>query len=293
MIKQFTGSAFRSDYKGDWSENHMFEHLRLTTSRVAYDNPKIRARSRRSGQHRLIAIAMRHGLNRWVRDVNFRRLLKRMNVSQSFGWAVGYTTIEKNYWEDPRQPAQLMWPMCYEIRPERFFFDPLALSFGMARFSGHTWVRDKEDLLKEAEVFPDRGWNVGAIESMEANSGVDDLDDRTSMQWSLNREELVAYEVWVPEIQSGYSEDGFHGTIYTIGVTQSAEDTDGKASFLREPRPFYGPRWGPYTLYGTYPVPSDPFPMGQFVVTERQMRELNDIVRAANDKIKDYKISDL
>ncbi len=288
MIDYYAGSAYRGDGSIDWSENHMFEYIRLNTSKVVFDNPKVRIRSRRPASQGQVAVALQHGLNRNIRDTNLRRLLKRVFVSQCFSWDCVQTVIEPQNWMDPRTGETYQWPQSYQIENKRFFFDPLCRWFGGARYAGHKYVRDKEDILSEAREFPDKGWIVGNINEIAADSGVDELGRKSGVQQDLRRKELVLYEIWVPEVELDDPDKGFNGALYTIAVAPN-EKGEGNTAYVREPRPFYGPRWGPYTLYGVYPVPNDPWPLSPFVAVRAQMEQLNNIVSAANRSIESYK----
>ena len=85
LIERYAGSSYREDFTaGAWNENHMFEFIRLTTARIIFDNPKVRVKTRRPGTQRDVAKAMKHAQDRWVRDVNLRRLLKRIYTDMCF-----------------------------------------------------------------------------------------------------------------------------------------------------------------------------------------------------------------
>lgn len=283
MIENYVGDAYRSDLKGEWSENSFFEFIRLTTGRIIFDNPKFRVRTRRLGSQREISKAIQYGLNRWVRDIRLRKLLKRVYVNQCFSFSVVQSVIEPQPWQDPR-PTPVFWPQCYMIEPDRFFFDPLCTWYGGARFAGHKYVRDRADLIEEAEDRPELGWNIDAIKELADDSGVETL--KRGGKQSHTRKEVVLYEVWVPEVQTQDPQLGFHGTLYTIAASPGGEKG---GEYVREPRPFYGPRWGPYTLFGVYPVPGDPYPLSPFQAIRMQSQDLNDVVRSTNKAIREYK----
>ena len=284
LVEFYTGNAYRNG-GGNWSENHMFEYIRLNTSKIVFDNPKVRIKTGRPTQ-RMIAKALQHGINRNTRETALRKLLKNIFVSQLFCFEAVITTIEPQPWIDPRTSKTYHWPMSYPLHRSRFFFDPLCMVYGSARYVGHKSVRDKEDVLKEAET--DSTWNTDAIEAVSADAGTEDLPERGGGEGrsSLNRKELIYYELWIPERETGDPRKGYNGTLYTVAVGGNKDDP--KAEEIREPRPYYGPRWGPYTLYGIYPVPGDPWPLSPFIANFPQMEELNNIVSASNDAIRKY-----
>ena len=287
MIEQYVGDSYRDDLRGNWSENNFFEFIRLTTGRIVFDNPKVTVKTRRPGMQAMIAQAMKYGLNRWVRDKNLRRLLKRVYATQCFSFCPVQTILEAQPWMDPREKAARYSPCCYMLEPDRFYFDPLCSWFGGARFIGHKYVRDVDDLLEEANEYKDRGWDKDAIEAVGEDAGIDEFKrPGNGEREGLTRKEMVIYETWVPEISVQDPEQGFNGTLYTIAASPSGESG---GVYLRDPRGFYGPRRGPYTLFGVYPVPGDPYPLSPFAGTRLQSQELNDVVRGINKAIREYK----
>lgn len=286
LINFYTGSAYRGE-GNDWSENHMFEFVRLNTGKIVFDNPKVRVTTSRRSQEQ-IARALMHGSNRNTRETKLRKLLKHLFVGQSFCFSAVQTVVEPQPWVDPRTSKTYHWPMSYQIDHNRFFFDPLCRIFGQARYVGHMWLRDKDDLLREAQT--DSTWNKKALQSISADTGTEDLPERKSGEGRtvLQRGEILAYEVWIPEVELDDPAKGYNGGLYTIAIGGQSSDAP-EAFTIREPRPYFGPRWGPYTLYGVYPVPGDPYPLAPFIANFAQMTELNNIVSASNDAIRKYK----
>ncbi len=88
--------------------------------------------------------------------------------------------------------------------------------------------------------------------------------------------------MWVPEWNIGEPKDGFHGALVTLCEGNGSE-------WVRPPRPYYGPRWGPYTLFGAYDVSNDPYPLSPFAATFEQVKCLNKVVSAANQSMANYK----
>ncbi len=285
LIGYYTGAAYNGQ-GGDWPENHMFEYIRLNTAKIVFDNPRVRSKTTRPTQ-RPIARAIQHGLNRNARETKMRRLLKRIFVGQSFCYQAVLNSVEPQRWFDARTNKTYHWPTSYTLDRHRFFFDPLCQVYGYARYAGHMWIRDKEDLLREAKAGRG-GWDAEAIEAMSADEGIESLPEREGVHRAeLRRDEIVGYDIWVPEIDMGDPAKGFNGTIYTIAY--GGGPNDPHAAELRAPRAYFGPRWGPYTLFGVYPVPGDPYPLAPFIANFPQMVELNAIATAANVAVKKYK----
>ena len=294
QVEKYTGPYYKDGgpYNGYAAENHYYEFISLVVPRLVFDNPRVRVETRRPGTQGLVAQAMKHGLNRWVRDSNLRKVLTDVAVDMCFNFGVALITEEKNKGLRPaletQTPATPMWPVCTRIPQHRFFVDPVAESIDQARFIGHKWVRDKEDLLQMAEDDKDAGWNADAIEKMSATTDNRELGrDEKDLP---DREEVVCYEVYVPEVELDDSlgeKHGFNGTIYTLAV--AVDDEDEKAAFIRDPRPYYGPRWGPYVIFGIYKVPNQIFPLSPLVAIEGQVEELNRHAESASVSAEMYK----
>ena len=291
QVERYHGPFYNSS-AGEFSpENHYYEYLSLMVPRLVFDNPRVAVKSRRAGTQGDVATAIRHGLNRWTADSRLRELLTRTATDALFTYGVVLSSQAENQQLSANLDAvgasKPTWPTCVRIPQNRFFLDPAATSLDECRFMGHQWVRDKADLLEMAKDSPGAGWNTAVIEELAA-SGADELKDRPKDL--PNREEIVAYELWVPEIElddSPGAEEGFHGTIYTLGL---AESSDGrKADFIRDPRPYYGPRWGPYTFFGIYSVPNRVFPLSPMVAVEGQIQDLNAQASASTTAAGQYK----
>tara|TARA_R110001583_G_scaffold104488_2_gene251865 strand:+ start:2001 stop:3206 length:1206 start_codon:yes stop_codon:yes gene_type:complete len=153
------------------------------------------------------------------------------------------------------------------------------------------WIRDKEDLLEEAKTSP--GWNLDVVNRLTADTGTEDYYDRRDSRDTPTRNEVVGYEIWVPEIEldeSPGAEEGFHGTIYTLTVGQAGSgDGEGEADYIRDPRPYYGPKTGPYSFYGAYYVPDSSYPLSPIMASLGQADELNAHVVSAARSAAQYK----
>lgn len=281
MVENYVSHAYRKNVGTSIQENHYHEFIRLTTGRVIHNNPRTRVTTRRSGTQQQVAMAMQGGLNRWCVDYDIQTVLTDVYADFCFAYSPVLTTIEQRSWHDPRSESIPSWPACYRLYPDRFFFDPGADSFESARFSGHTYIRDLSDVMAEAKDNPEIGWNVDVLENAVKASN-DDVYRRVGRDNIPERNEVVFHEMWIPEWEIGDPNDGFNGALVTLVEGQGEK-------WVREPRPFYGPRWGPYTMFGAYPVVNDPYPLSPFVATYEQIMWLNKIVSASNEAIAKYK----
>ena len=291
-------------------ENAYYEYITAMVPRVVAHNPRVKTRSRRGGPQQEVATAMEHALNRLVKDQNIAVLLRDLVTDMLFGWGVALvkeTSREgmKLATDHPIYPAIPTWPIAQRIPPRKFFMDPDADEIASCRYMGHEWRMDKDDLIKRAKENPDEGWDMDAVEALAVSVPREVHEETSSQQRTAARKEIQAFDVWFPEIElkdSPGAAEGFYGTIFTIAVSSttgsgSIMDSGGdpiitkenKQGFLREPRPFAGPRTGPYSVFGCYRVPDSPYPLSPLVATEGQIKDLNKQVIAADASMERHK----
>ena len=292
IIGEYVGPAGPNGDRGEAApDNHVYEYLSLTVPRIVHDNPRVETRTRRPMSQGDSAAALEHGINRWIRDTDVRSTLIRVAYDMLISFGATITTQEPARTYDPGAGLKSYWPQCYRIPSRRLIVDPLALSFDQARYVGHMWIRDKEDLLEEAKNDPT--WNADVLERLAADVGTEDYYDQHRGRDVPSRNEVVCYDIWVPEMELDDSpgvEFGFHGTIYTITVGQTNGQSDpDKVDYIRKPRPYYGPKSGPYSFFGAYYVPDSSYPLSPIMASLGQADELNAHVRSAARSAAQYK----
>lgn len=274
-------------------ENFVFDLVALNLPRLVYDNPRLTVRGLASPSATAsgfgeatqdLAESIEAGVNQWVGLVNLRKTLQTLGVDYLLGWFVAMVKLEPRYpGSQAGGQAGGQWdqriPRLTVLSPDEFRIDPYAKSYETAKWKGHACTADKDDLLAEAEADPESGWDAEALKQHATNEDADKIGREPGYQKPETRDEVTYYELWVP----GYRlpdapgpEEGYHGTIITI--TREGET-------LRAPRPYYGPRWGPYTLCGAYPVPRRIYPVSPAVAHKPIVDDLNDaieVVQAAN-----------
>tara|TARA_R100000808_G_scaffold22150_3_gene48074 strand:- start:365 stop:2203 length:1839 start_codon:yes stop_codon:yes gene_type:complete len=293
QVERYHGPFYKKNFTQEYTgENHYYEYISLMIPRLIYDNPRVRVSSRRAGTQEMVADAMRYAINNWVKETRFRKTLEGIAADTLFNYGVALISETENrtlasakMQQDSTVP---MWPKCSRIPQHRFVIDPIATSMEEARFVGHKWVRDKEDLLEMAKKSDD--WNAKEIEEISTTTDKHELGREYSDM--PDRKEIVCYEIWVPEHQLEDAlgpDDGFHGTIFTLGVTQNPDDESFKTAYIRKPRAYYGPAAGPYVMFGVYPVPNSIYPLSPLVAIEGQVMELNTHVASAAKSAEQYK----
>jgi hypothetical protein len=283
LIERFHGPSYReSRQQMDDPENFILEYIALLLPRIVHDNPTVRVKSARPVSQSEAAGVLQIGINRWCKMVGLRNTLERIATDMLLAYGVALTVNEprKGYVTSLTEDPYL--PRVYRISPDRFFIDPAATHLDEARYMGHCWISDRDDLLASAES--DKTWDIDVIERVAANTGVSDVRDDTDIDRNIpDRKELVVYEVWVPELHDEAAEliDAvtdramFNGTIYTVVKGQAESGKKANMGMARAPRPYYGPRTGPYTVFGAYTVPDDPYPLSPIMALMPQIDDVN------------------
>lgn len=278
---RFTG---KEEY---FPENYYYAYVAHTVARLTGIEPKIRLSTARD-QARVQALE--DAGNRWILDTNYQREREKLATDFCFAWSIAVVRQGvRTGFEQAEDPV--MTPQAVRISPRRFGWDPLALSIEEARFMYHVMIRDKDDLLEEAKE-DGSGWIVENINSVPTDIDAKGVRNKFETIEPPSRNEVIYYEMWVPEYtlpeddefwdgMSKQEKTRYHGTIFT--VAWSSEDGKGQAAFLRNPRPFFGPRWGPYVVGGQYTVPDESAPLSALTANEGQIQELNNQARANNN----------
>lgn len=297
LIERFHGPAYRAiDTHEDDPENFVHEYVALLLPRIVHDAPKIRVKSARPVTQSMTAGLLQVGINRWCKMTKVRNTLERIATDMLLGYGVGMVVNEPRKGYRDIDGAEPFLPRLYRISPDRFFMDPAATNIEDVRYMGHCWVIDRDDLLAQAER--EDGWDSEIINRVADNSGVDEVREGYSGKREIpDRQELVVYEVFVPEVNDEDIEEiddalgaqVFSGTIYTMIKGQSADGKKSDAGFARKPRPYYGPRTGPYTVFGVYTVPDDPYPLSPIMALVPQMDDVNHHLRSMRYSASAYK----
>jgi hypothetical protein len=268
-------------------ENYYYSYVAHTVARLTAIEPKIRLSTARD-QTRVQALE--DAGNRWILDTNYQREREKLGTDFCFAWAVAVVhQSPRSGFEQAEDPV--MTPKAVRLSPRRFGWDPVALSIEEARYMFHVMIRDKDDLLEDAKD-KDTGWITENISQVPTDIDAKGVRNKYEHGETPSRNEIIYFEIWVPEYTlpeddkfwEGMSKEEktrYHGTIFT--VAWASEDGKGQATYLRNPRPFYGPRWGPYVVGGQYTVPDESAPLSALTANEGQIQELNNQARANNN----------
>jgi hypothetical protein len=270
LIYHYAGEKYRSDWcpEDPIRENHGFEYISTVLPNLVYYNPKIAVSSRRPRIQRDLAMAMQHGGNRWISDVNLAEHLERVALDLMFDFGVMLFITEPLPGYDGEAIPPLR-PGCKRISPRMFFTDPQTNGGSKPRFTGHAWIRDKEDLLKAKNADGSPKFDQEVVKTLCEEAGLEEFYSDPFNQIGDNlrvrRGQVIGYEIFVPE----------HGMVYTMASYTSRRSGKDYHGMLRKPRRAVVPSWGPYTLFGIYAVPDQVYPLSPLAVTHDQVQELN------------------
>ena len=310
-------------------ENHTFEYLSFMVPKVAFDNPRVSVRSRRTTARIVVdqvrdlldqaiaqgmidpytaqaqldqieaqsgtAGAIDKGLNRWIWDSNYQSFLDRVAYDYLLAYGVGYSWLGTMPGSDPLDPDSKRWPMSSRLSPVRMVIDPSALHADESMWTGHWEVIQKSTLLEKAKREnrrEDGKWNIDEIVAMSAMDDASSNVRPTRPPAEVDREEVMLYHLWVRDHRledSPGPEEGYSGTWLTLGAAKSEKTGTTITRYVREPRPYWGPGCGPYTIFGAYVDPDSPYPLSPLMATAGQAEELNRHVKAMNKNAAQYK----
>jgi len=293
IIERMTGPDYRGEGNaaGD-PENFVHQYIALVLPRLVYDDPKIRITSRTPHDHLIFGRQLQAATNTWCRTTRLRDTLTRIATDMLVAYGVGMVVNEPRPSMRSVDGNQPWLPRMYRIDPHDFFVDPQASHLEEARYVGHQYRIDRDDLLDRAA--DEDGWDETVIE----RCGGDDSDYRNRMgdREGADRDQITVYEVWVPElvtegevVDEMLDTDLHNGSILTIIRGQAQGDEPAAIGFARSPRPYYGPRHGPYQMFGCYGVPGDPYPLSPMVPLMPQIEDINDHLRSMTHSASVYK----
>ncbi len=304
MVDRYVGPHFDSRSEAEEApENFYHEYTSYLLPRLVYNNPRFNVRSRRVGAQAEVAQGIGHALNRWCVDSQLRKSLVSSATDYLFSFTVLLTTQEeskgglhptiKDSWGEKTPHI----PRVTSLENDDCYFDPLARTPEEWRYMAHSFVRDKDDLIAEAEEEGSE-WNLEAVRELATEVSDARKDKIADLGTFPDRNEVELVEVWIAE---HYDEDkydsreeaeaeGNHGMIYTVSRKQ-VDSASAKLSseWLRKPYAFYGPRWGPYTYIGCYPVPGESARMSPLVAVEAQTQATNRLAVAQQRGDEDFK----
>jgi len=270
LIGRYATGWYRDDWTPDMPshENHEFEFVVNILPAVLASNPAVSVKSRRPVVQRELTEAMQHGLNRWVHDVDLRGKFEAVVYDAAFKFGVMLVTMEPVPGHEHKEVPPLR-PALKRISPRMFFIDPQANGPDDARFMGHVFLRDRDDLLNAKNPDGSDKFIKSKVEQLAADAETADIISDVfieDMEIRVPRNQVVGAEIFVKE----------KGMIYTLGFASIKDKEKRTADFIRKPRKFFGhPKNGPYVPVGFYLVPDQVYPLSPLCVTAEAVQEAN------------------
>lgn len=289
LIQQYAGEIVTGAEDAKFRENHYFEWLSTNLPLYYMRAPRLRATSHLDSiEAESATIAIESEINRTLLKYGFDE--EALMVAYDFAFAYGiFCVTGQDYGYDPQIGMKTWRPRPQRIAPERFIYDPLCTStWDHASWLGHMIVLSPEAF--EAMAENGEGWDLAAIRA----AGDDARNDLPGRNWiadeqeAPDRQEIVAYSIWLRDVQPDESkgpEDGYHGAVCVVADS----DNEGYERFLRKPVPFKGPACGPYAWVGCYTVSNSPVPMGPLQAQSLNVRELNTATDVIMRGMENYK----
>lgn len=264
-------------------ENHNYQYLTRVIPALAFDNPRVKVNSI-GWVDEPGAAALTMALNQWIVRTHVREPLQRIAIDSIFSYGVSMVCMG----DEPSSVATAsgltpMRPVLRRIDPRRFIIDPMCHDVGSARYMGHMWVADRDKLMSMPNI------DSKMVETLPTDDHRQNNDQTFDKRWQdLNRNDVLCYDMWFPELEAPDSpgaEDGFHGAIVTL-----ASIGDNEVQIIsKQPRPYFGHRNGPYTMFGAYFLPGQIYPLSPLVAIAEQVEELNLHAVAMTQMMRQYK----
>jgi hypothetical protein len=275
QVGRYAGSAYKGsgDLGGTTGdpENFAYSYIALVLPKLVYDVPRVEIEADDPIMDGMTSELLESAVNRWAMRSSLRKSLTRVATDMLFTWGIAMVTrepIKSMRQVDPHHMGTT--PRVYRVSPDHFILDPAADSFEEARYMGHSYAIDHEDLIEQAK--DNEYYDVDAIKELKVGGDEEYRFKYADRRDIPDREQVVVTELWVPEVElDDHPKDGKHnGSIYII-----AEGGEGDVKIIAEPRPYFGPPTGPYTMFGSYTVPSDQYPLGPLTASDQLIKELN------------------
>lgn len=294
----------------EWRESLTFEYVSYMVPRICMDNPRVTVFDRKriassvaQAAKQAIAESVASGLmfpeaakgfldlidsranaisadefalNCLAQDPDYGAVLDRVCYDHLMGFGVAHERIGPS----PTNP-ELRTTITGRVSPVRFCVDPACLHHTEAQWMAHWSPFAIEDLKAKAKA--GGGWKQDEIEALtpQAPAGKD-----------VDRKEVKVWECWVP----GYSEpgwpgsdEGYNGGLFTLATKRNEDASLRGGVMIRDPRPAFTSRFGPYSVFGVYVRPDSPYPMSPLLATFESQDELQKHSRAMSLNAAQYK----
>jgi len=298
-----------------WPENVHYEYVQHTAAHLGFRLPRSTVKSHRGNRQKATATGLGRGLDRWTREKQVARTLNRLLEDMLHGYATAIVLHKSNDVlhpdkkvrapglprkrtevqdgqiladRNPTDEINAQMPQLVRLNRKNVIFDTLAEQREESMFMGHRMVLDRSRLRRIAQDMKADGYDLDAIDRLQK---VDLQDDRRGKSGVLGLRDLVGvWELWFPAWRLAEADEfeqrrevKTHGTLVTV-----AEGASGGV-VVREARPYYGWREGPYIIGGMIDHPEYSVPTSPCVMSHPAAVELNAIASACVNGARNYK----
>lgn len=270
-------------------ENHWQEWLSIFLPKLVLNNPRCDCSTERQEWPPERSIAVEYSVNDWFSQTEIKYDFERCMTDYSIRYAGGIVLPEPI--EDHTAADDVPWlPAFYRLSPHDLRWDAAIRDHRRARWIGHRYVLDIEDVIHRAEKNNSEGWDLAWLREIEKTSGADPRElSRVRPGTMPDRKQIVLWDIWdryhtLPGAPS--RKRGYNGSWFTVLDKAHADRRD---KWIREPRPAFGPRRGRYCIGGAMMLGDLPIPLAPLIANTPQAVYLNKIARAIMKAVHDYK----
>lgn len=272
IVQRYVSNYFRMDMTAEATpENSIFAYVAYMLPELWYANPSVRVNAKSPIQDQQIADSMEQGLRAWLSETDFTNQGQQVTRDSMMGYGAMMVGLEPRDFPgdatqtqiDPNNPeasAQALRPFAIRIPPDQLVMDPRCESPESARYLGHVYYMDKEQL----EADPDR-WPADLVAKLTEQPRDDNANgagqNERAVRYgdSADRKRVKLVDLWIPE----------HNMLLTL-----AHQGDGASNLILRQETYVGPPEGPYEVFGFYQIPGDPYPMGPIQPIMEQLEEM-------------------
>lgn len=269
IAQRYTGNWYRTDMSArSTPENSIFSYIAYMMPEVWASSPTCRVRAKRPITQQTAGQAMEEGLNAWIAESNLMADGTEAVRDAFLGFGFLQIGVEGRDQYDGANPsdvagggeldAHALMPFVARLGCDQLILDPACDSVRTARYIGHTYWMDLEDLQADPDMWPPE-----AVVQLTEGSGEDEggpTDERPlNYGQTPNRKRVQLVDLWVRE----------HGMLITMSRTTSGV----KPVILRQVK-YWGPPDGPYVIIGFYNAVGDPYPLSPLSPVMEQLEEM-------------------
>lgn len=315
MIKLRRGPFYESnegDLYGDpdnMRENYYHRWITFVVPQLVWGVPKVIFEDASDPEMAEDVKTLQVVCNQWGNDVEIDNDLRDGPATDmQYNYGAAYIDTEKLPWSENGEYQ----PVMRRIPQTRYIEDPVAMGRDEIRWQGHVFAKDRADCKEED------GWNKDVLATYAEDAHLEKLGRTPFGEGDApKRNELVFYEVWMPEAdpdQETLKEWGVEkkkktgrgfesGWIFTLCALEGGGTGTGDMGTVgaedvrrleiiewpRKPRQYYGPKCGPYVIFGAYTATNATLPTGPLQANEAEIRALNIDSNTAARMARSYK----